>query len=176
MHIKKNNWNINSISGLVKMHARHLRIWLYLHQHKLPSENKAQLISGNLICLDENECLIDLVVRRIMQEYEAAGCSHSGLLWRCVLVARAGRNGGEGFPQTASSSIPGELRGPVARRHHNTECSLQQTSDSLLPLHTSLVCHRSSNYFLSSPNNPNTTENCQLWEMLFIWYEALLVL
>lgn len=78
---------MNSISALVKMHARHLRIWLYLHQHKLPWENKAQLISGSLICLDGNEFLIDLVVRRIMQEHEAAGCSHSGLLWRCVLVA-----------------------------------------------------------------------------------------
>lgn len=87
MHIKKNNWNTNSISVLVKMHARHLRIWLYLHQHKLPSENKAQLISGSLICLDENEFLIDLVVRGIMQENEVAGCSHSGLLWRCLLVA-----------------------------------------------------------------------------------------
>lgn len=87
MHIKKNNWNTNSISVLVKMHARHLRTWLYLHQHKLPSENKAQLISGSLICLDENEFLIDLVVRGIMQENEVAGCSHSGLLWRCLLVA-----------------------------------------------------------------------------------------
>lgn len=35
-----------------------------------PSENKAQLISGSLICLDENEFLIDLVVRGITQEYE----------------------------------------------------------------------------------------------------------
>lgn len=58
-----------------------------MHQHKLPSEKKAQLISGSLICLDENEFLIDLVVRGIMQEYEMAGHSHSGLLWRCLLVA-----------------------------------------------------------------------------------------
>lgn len=64
----------------------HLRIWLHVHQHKLPSENKAQLISGSLICLDENEFLIDLVVRGIMQEYEMAGHSH----WIAVEVFAGG--------------------------------------------------------------------------------------
>lgn len=155
MHIKKNNWNTNSISVLVKMHARHLRIWLYLHQHKLPSENKAQLISGSLICLDENEFLIDLVVRGIMQENEVAGCSHSGLLWRCLLVAsrqewcRVFSTDSKQRCQTVTGGESrGELRGPGARRHRHTESSLQQTSDPFLPLCTGLVCHHSSDYFL----------------------------
>lgn len=87
MHIKKSNRNKKSISVLVKVHGRHLRIWLHVRQHKLPSENKAQLISESLMCLDENEFLIDLVVRGIMQEYEMAGHSRSALLWRCLLVA-----------------------------------------------------------------------------------------
>lgn len=84
MHIKKNNWNTNSISALVKMHARHLRIWLYLHQHKLPSENKAQLISGSSDLPGWKWIFNRFCCQR---DYAGIWSSHSGLLWRCLLLA-----------------------------------------------------------------------------------------
>lgn len=56
-----------------------------LAQAAFREQSSIDLVS--LICLDENEFLIDLVVRGITQKYEMAGHSHSTSLWRCLLVA-----------------------------------------------------------------------------------------
>lgn len=172
MHIKKNNWNMNSISVLVKMHARHLRIWLYLHQHKLPSENKAQLISGSLICLDENEFLIDLVVRGIMQEYEVARWTAVDVFaggQQAAMVAGVSHRQQGTAPGCHKWRIPGELRAAVARRHHHTARIMLLAADLTLshlctPAWFAIALQIISFHL---PVTQTLLKISQLWEILF---------
>jgi len=151
-----------------------------VHQHKLPSENKAQLISRSLICLDENEFLITWLSEGLRRKMKWQGTHTTeccgGVCWLragrtsdCVFHRQQGGVPGcrrRKFPRGCRDWLPGHIAISSLHSQDNVPCDRPWTPSYVcIPACFATILQIIS--FTISQISLTLTGNYQLRETLF---------